>query len=190
MTCPDCHAAHARLRELEARLGISRRLSAIGAVADTFGISPVRARLLIRLYQGGGKAVQAGALMDEIGSASYESFKVTVSNLRKDVGEDFIASNTGIGRGSGYWLTPAGMSRMLAALERPEFQDVTGEAVEKPVEIFGMKCVADPAIPVDEVWIVPPVPYIPNETLEAFRQRQAAAAVRLINVGSLTGPAE
>jgi hypothetical protein len=186
MTCPECHAAHARLRDLEQRLGISRRLGAIGAVADHFGCKATGARILLRLYQAGGKPVTGEALCRELSTTSYESMKATVWRIRQEIGEGIIDSLTTRGDGHGYWLTPKGLSRMLAALERPEFQDPTGEAVERPVDIYGMKAVVDPSIPVGEVWIIPTLPRVPLESDEAWNARKMGAAVRLINIGALT----
>lgn len=126
MTCPDCSAWKARVDELERRLGVSRRLSAIGAVMDRFDCNATQARLLLRLYEAGGRPVLAGALMEVMSTTSYDSLKTTISRMRVLVGQRFVESQVGLREEAGWWLSPAGMAQMMAALERPDFQEVRG----------------------------------------------------------------
>lgn len=183
MTCPDCSRHAQRLQELEARLGISRRLGAIGAVCDHFEVTPSQARLLLRLYAAGACGpVTCEALADVMNGGNRASMKTTINYLRNTLGQDSVVS-VGWGRGhSGYKLSDQMMSRMLAALERPEFQEAAGTPDREPVEILGMKVVVDPFVPVDEVWLVPAVEPIEGETHAERRVRQAMAAVRLVHL--------
>lgn len=126
MTCPDCSAWKARVEELERRLGISRQLGAIGAVMERFGCGATQARLLLRLYEAGGRPVRRDSLMQLMSTDSYSSLKSTISRLRHIVGDGFVASRPGGQDEVGWWLTSSGMSQMMAALERPEFQETRG----------------------------------------------------------------
>lgn len=123
MSCPDCKRLEARVRELETRLGISRQLSSIGAVVDHCGVSTKQARLLLRLYGAGGKPVHRDLLMSVMSTQSADSLKATIYQMRGQLGEGVITTYR---HASAYGLSLRGMSLMLAALERPEFQDVRG----------------------------------------------------------------
>ncbi len=123
MTCPDCAAMKGRLAELEKRLGVSRQLSSIGAVMERFEVGATKARLMLRLYEAGGKYVCTDKMMDVMSTDSVGSLKTTLCQLRGKLdGDGMIESANGLG----YRLSVAGMSRMLAALERPAFQDDRG----------------------------------------------------------------
>jgi biotin operon repressor len=80
---------------------------------------------MLRLYAGRGEAITGEALRTEIG-ASDSALKVRVYELRQQIGPGIIESQRGRGDNHGYFLTPKGLSMMLAALERREFQDVRG----------------------------------------------------------------
>lgn len=123
MSCPDCAALQRRLNEMEARLGVSRKLSSVAAIMERFEIGATKARLMLRLYEAGGKWVVKDHMMNVMSTDSIGSLKSTICQLRKLLpDESMIESADGLG----YRLSHHGMSSVLAALERPDFQDERG----------------------------------------------------------------
>ena len=98
----------------------------ISAVANHLSMSKTCARLLLRLYDAGGKPVHRELLMDEIAALSRDVLKSNVYQMRQAVGDGIIGVQRG-SSGLGYSLTPRGLSLVLCALNPPELTRVIGE---------------------------------------------------------------
>lgn len=97
----------------------------IAAVANHLGVSKTCARLVLRLYDAGGRPVPRQDLMAEICSLSRGTLKSDVYQVRQAVGEGIICVARG-NVGHGYWLSPLGLSRVLCALNPVEMTRVVG----------------------------------------------------------------
>lgn len=122
MTCASCQALRERVRVLERELGVRRRTGEIGAVMSAFGLTATQARLLLRLYAAGGRAVAFDVLIREVSTTGRDSLKTFIHQMRLVVGADAICSFRDIG----YGLSIPMVSRVLAALQPLELQDVRG----------------------------------------------------------------
>lgn len=98
---------------------IQGRRAQIAAVAKHLGMSKTCARLILRLYEAGGKPVHREALMDEILALSRGTLKTDVWRIRQAVGEGIVLVDRG-SRGLGYRLSAPGLSLVLCALNPPK----------------------------------------------------------------------
>mgnify|MGYP000494012802 CR=1 FL=1 len=94
----------------------------IAAVANHLDMPKTCARLVLRLYEAGGRHVHRESLMDEMCTLSRDSLKSTMYRVRKAMGEGIVECGRG-NAGRGYWLTPKGLSMVLCALHPPELQE-------------------------------------------------------------------
>lgn len=119
-TCPDCTTLQTRVEHLEKELGIRRRDQEIAALVHRLEVTATQARVLLRLYAAGGKLLSTDALMTIASTTSAESLKVTMSRLRKVLGDDTIVS--GAYGEACYALSPKGLALVLGAIEPFEVQ--------------------------------------------------------------------
>jgi hypothetical protein len=90
----------------------------IAAVANHLGLSKTCSRLILRLYDAGGRYVPRQDLMAEISTLSRGTLKSDVYQMRQAVGEGIIDVQRG-NSGLGYRLTVPGLSKVLCALNPP-----------------------------------------------------------------------
>jgi DNA-binding response OmpR family regulator len=122
MTCSNCIALRAKVERLELELGHRRRHGEIGAVMTAFNLTAQPAKMVLALYRANGRPVSHDALLDEIVTASgADVIRVLISRVRAS-GLDIITHSR-----VGYALAPAGLSRVLAALEPVALQPVRGD---------------------------------------------------------------
>lgn len=122
MACDHCTLLTARIDRLERELGIRRRDYEIAALVTRLEVTPTHARVLLRLYAAGGKPVSKDSVMQVLTTDSDGALKVNIYQIRQKLGEDFIGTNVTLG----YHLTAPGLSRVMAALQPVEMQDVRG----------------------------------------------------------------
>ena len=121
MTCLNCERLQREVERLTREVSVRRATGEIGAVMNALGVTPLQARLLLRLYAAGGGGTFARAeLMDELSAEDAVNVRVHVHNLRKVLGEESILC----ARNVGYSLSVPMMSRIMAALEPPILQPV------------------------------------------------------------------
>lgn len=122
MTCGNCTVLRDQVRRLERELGLRVRDGQIGALVVRLGVYPMGAQILNALYEAKGRFIKTDDLIRATGIANEPALRTQVCFLRKNIGGDLIQSVYG----SGYCLTPAGMSLVFAAVQPPEPQDARG----------------------------------------------------------------
>ena len=113
--CGNCEALREEIDRLKRELGVRREAGEIGAVMDAFGVPATHARLLLRLYAAGGRAVPREMLMDELSTLSDGNLRANIYALRQTLGDAAIISL----RGDGYALGVPALSRIMGALTPP-----------------------------------------------------------------------
>ena len=121
VNCAHCEMLERQLaiakKELSFR-GLDMRLAAI---IVRLGVTDMQARILLRLYEAGGKPVPAFTLADVLRKdASPDAVRNHVMAIRGSLGPHWIVT------GEGYSLTAPALSQIMAALEPLELQDVRG----------------------------------------------------------------
>jgi len=115
--CIELAALRDEVAELRKALGLSGRLTDQRAIERAFGLSRQRARLLLALYDAGGKVVPRATLDSVVlGAGAYEdgsdNLKVIVCFVRRVLGADIIDTAEG-----GYALSRAGRALVASALK-------------------------------------------------------------------------
>lgn len=118
MPCANCEALRAEIDRLRRQVGEFTRAGEIGAVMERFDIPSTSARILLRMYAAGGRAVPVDMLSQVLSTPAASTLSVHVYRLRTQLGEDAIRSVKAVG----YSLSPGMVSAIMAALEPPILQ--------------------------------------------------------------------
>lgn len=118
MPCANCEALRAENDRLRRQVGEFTRAGEIGAVMERFEVPSTSARILLRMYAAGGRAVPVDCLMQTLSTPSASTLSVHVHRLRESLPKDAIRSVKAVG----YSLSPGMVSAIMAALEPPILQ--------------------------------------------------------------------